>query len=66
MTTGHELTPECRTALVSGTVDVIINQDSGHEIRSAVRLLLAKAENLPVVEAMERIRIDIFVRDNLP
>lgn len=62
----HELTEQSRRALVDGSIDAIINQDPGHEVRSAIRVLMAKADNAPIVEAMERIRIDIFVRDNLP
>ena len=62
----HELTDHARKALIRGTVDAIINQDAGHEVRSAVRVLLAKADNAPLIEAQERIRIDIFLRDNLP
>jgi LacI family transcriptional regulator len=62
----HELTDHTRRALVDGTVDVIINQNAGHEVRSAVRVLMAKADRTPLIEAMEHIRIDIFVRDNLP
>jgi LacI family transcriptional regulator len=62
----HELTNHARKALIRGTVDAIINQDAGHEVRSAVRVLLAKADSAPLIEAQERIRIDIFLRDNLP
>ena len=62
----HELTDYTRRALVDGTIDVIINQNAGHEVRSAVRVLMAKADRTPLIEAMEHIRIDIFVRDNLP
>ncbi|MCA1491934.1 LacI family DNA-binding transcriptional regulator [Sinorhizobium alkalisoli] len=62
----HELTPYSRAALVSGTIDVILNQDAGHEVRSAIRVLKAKADGLPVIAAQERIRIDIFLKDNLP
>lgn len=62
----HELTDDSRRALVDGTIDIVINQDAGHEVRSAVRVLMAIADNAPIVEAMERIRIDIFIRDNLP
>ncbi|MBI2720327.1 MAG: LacI family DNA-binding transcriptional regulator [Rhizobiales bacterium] len=62
----HELSEQSRRALVDGTIDVIINQDAGHEVRSAIRILMARADKHPIVEAMERIRIDIFVRDNLP
>jgi LacI family transcriptional regulator len=62
----HEVTEGSRKALIKGTIDAIINQDTGHEVRSAVRVLIAKADNAPLVEAQERIRIDIFMRDNLP
>jgi LacI family transcriptional regulator len=62
----HELTDPSRRALIRGTIDAIINQDPGHEVRSAVRVLMAKADGLPLIESQERIRIDIFVRDNLP
>ncbi|CAN5343068.1 LacI family DNA-binding transcriptional regulator [soil metagenome] len=62
----HELEDMSRRALIRGTIDAVINQDPGHEVRSAIRVLLAKADNLPLVEAQERIRIDIFLRDNLP
>ena len=47
-------------------MDAVINQDPGHEVRSAVRVLIAKADNVPLIESQERIRIDIFLRDNLP
>jgi LacI family transcriptional regulator len=62
----HELNDISRKALVDGILDVVISQDPGHEVRSAMRLLMAKCDRLPVYPAMERIGIDIFVRDNLP
>ncbi|WP_026620692.1 LacI family transcriptional regulator [Ensifer sp. WSM1721] len=62
----HELTPHSRAALVSGTIDALLNQNAGHEVRSAIRVLKAKADGLPVIAAQERIRIDIFLKDNLP
>ena len=62
----HELTGETRAALESGVVDAVLNQDAGHEVRSAVRVLRAKADGLPVNAAQERIRLDIFIKDNLP
>jgi LacI family transcriptional regulator len=62
----HEVTDGSRRALIRNTIDVIINQDAGHEVRSAVRVLMARADNAPLIEAQERIRIDIFMRDNLP
>ena len=62
----HELTDDTRRALIDGTIDIIINQDAGHEVRSAIRVLMSKADRLPIVEQMERIRIDIYLRDNIP
>jgi LacI family transcriptional regulator len=62
----HDLSDTNRKALIRGTIDAVINQDPGHEVRSAVRVLMAKADNLPLIESQERIRIDIFLRDNLP
>jgi len=62
----HELTADTRAALEAGVIDAVLNQDAGHEVRSAVRVLRAKADGLPVIAAQERIRIDIFIRDNLP
>jgi len=63
---GHELTPHSRRFLMRGTMDAVINQDPGHEARSAARVLMARGLKQPIVAGQERIRIDIFVRDNLP
>jgi LacI family transcriptional regulator len=63
---GHELTPHTRRFLFQGTMDAVINQDSGHEVRSAARLLLAHCWGEPVLEDQERIRIDVFIKDNIP
>jgi LacI family transcriptional regulator len=49
-----------------GTMDAVINQDPGHEARSAARVLMARGSKQAIVPDQERIRIDIFVRDNLP
>ena len=62
----HELTEHTRAALKDGTIDAILNQDAGHEVRSAVRVLKAKADGLDVIAGQERIRLDIFLKDNLP
>ena len=63
---GHELTSHTRGFLFQGIMDAVINQDSGHEARSAARLLLAHCWGEPVLEDQERIRIDIFIKDNIP
>jgi LacI family transcriptional regulator len=63
---GHELTPHTRQDLLSGTMDAVLNQNAGHEIRSALRVALARQTNEPVMADQERIRIDIYLKDNLP
>jgi LacI family transcriptional regulator len=63
---GHELTPHSRRFLMRGSMDAVINQDPGHEARSAARVLMALGLKQAIVPDQERIRIDIFVRDNLP
>ena len=62
----HDLTTFNRKHLIRGTIDAIIHQDPGHEVRSAVRLLLAEREGVPIYPGQERIRIDIFLRENVP
>lgn len=62
----HELTKTTRAALETGLIDAVLNQDAGHEVRSAIRVLKAKADGAAVVAAQERIRLDIFLKDNLP
>ena len=63
---GHELTPAARRDLLAGTMDAVINQDAAHEVRSALRLALSRVTKEPVVADQERIRIDIYLRDNMP
>jgi LacI family transcriptional regulator len=62
----HELYTSTRKGLMDGTIDAVIAQDPGHEIRSAMRVLIAKCDRAPIIADMERIAIDIYVRDNLP
>jgi len=62
----HELSPHTRRALELGLIHAVINQDAGHEIRSAVRTLRAFADRSPLIESQEQIRIEIYLRDNLP
>lgn len=66
VTIAHELTPHARQALDAGVLDALICQDPGHEIRSAVRVLKALVDKAAIVEGQERIRIEIYIRENLP
>ncbi|HIC81619.1 MAG TPA: LacI family transcriptional regulator, partial [Kiloniellaceae bacterium] len=59
-------TPFARKQLVRGAIDAVVNQDPGHEARSAARVLLSACEGTPIVADQERIRIDVFLRDNIP
>lgn len=62
----HELNDVTRAALESGLIHAVINQDIGHEIRSAIRVLRAQIDGTPLVAGQETIRIEIYLRDNLP
>jgi LacI family transcriptional regulator len=62
----HELTTHVRQALESGTVTAVITQNLGHLARSTLRVLRAKADNQPLDEGQEQIRIEIVLRENLP
>lgn len=62
----HELTASSRAALASGIFDAIISQDTGHIVRSAIRVLKATTDRLPFDDTQERIRIDIYLRENMP
>ena len=63
---GHELTPQARAALQTGTMDAVIMQNPGHVVRSALRVLRAITDRVPIDEAQEQIRIEIVMRENLP
>ncbi len=63
---GHELTPHARAALQSGLMDAVITQNVGHVVRSALRVLRARIDRVPIVVSQEQIRIEIVIRENLP
>lgn len=62
----HELTPHSRRDLLEGTAAAVINQGAAHEIRSACRVALAHLTRDQLLADQERIRIDIYLKDNLP
>jgi LacI family transcriptional regulator len=62
----HELSPHARSALEERIFDVVITQDIGHIVRSATRVLRAFSEGREIIAAQERIRLDVFIRENLP
>ena len=62
---GHELTAHARRALLSGTFDAVLHQQVSDEIMVAVEALRAASDGV-VNHVPPPIRIDIFLRDNLP
>lgn len=62
----HELTPHARVALMEGRLDAVVAQNPGHLARSALRVIRARADGLPVDEGQERLRIEVVLRENLP
>ncbi len=62
----HELTEQSRALLEAGKIDAVINQNTGHLARSALRVLRAKCDGEAVIPSQEHIRIDIILKENLP
>ncbi len=62
----HELTDNSRSLLEGGMIDAVINQNTGHLARSALRVMRAKCDNAPVIASQEHIRIEVLIRENLP
>lgn len=62
----HELTSSTRNALKKGLVTAVLHQDAGHEVRSAIRVLRGHVDGMKTLDAQERIRIEIYLKDNLP
>ena len=62
----HELTPTSQVALQQGLFDALISQDKGHIVRSAIRLMRSTVDVVPYNTTQERIRIEIFLKENLP
>lgn len=62
----HELTPHARRALLEGAASAVINQAAAHEVRSACRVALAQLTRERLLPDQERIRIEIYLKDNLP
>lgn len=62
----HELTPHTRTALMDGTASAVIGQSAAQEARVACRLALSRLTRHRDLAEIEPIRIEIYLKDNLP
>ena len=63
---GHELTEFTRQYLIDGVVDAVINQDPRNEVLGAMRLLTNCHAKRDPMMGVETIRIEVFVRENMP
>ncbi|WMS40903.1 LacI family DNA-binding transcriptional regulator [Acuticoccus sp. MNP-M23] len=62
----HDLTSHLESALRDGIIDAVISQNVDHIVRSAIRVLRAKCDGVPIVASQERIRIEVILAENLP
>lgn len=62
----HELTPHTRVALLDGSASAVIGQSAAQEARTACRLALARLTRQRELADVEPIRIEIYLKDNLP
>lgn len=61
----HERTRFSEEALRDDRVDVIIAQDPGHAVRSAIRIMRARLEQREPIASQEKIRIEVLLKENL-
>ncbi len=61
----HERTAFTEAGLRSNMIDALITQDTGHLVRSAIRVLRARVDRREILASQERIRTEILVKDNL-
>ncbi|CAK7261487.1 LacI family DNA-binding transcriptional regulator (plasmid) [Shinella yambaruensis] len=62
----HEHTPFSAQALMDERIDAVIAQDPGHAVRSALRIMRARADHRELLASQERIRIEVLLKENLP
>lgn len=62
----HELTPQARAALEDGAASAVIGQSASQEAHAACRLALARLNRQHERADVEPLRIEIYLKDNLP
>jgi len=63
---GHDLTELTRRLLTRGAMAAVISQNPAREAYAAVRVLLALARGEPILHELEKIGVEIIMRDNMP
>ncbi|MBB3424668.1 MULTISPECIES: LacI family DNA-binding transcriptional regulator [Rhizobium] len=61
----HERTPFTEEGLRDGSINAVIALDPGHAVRSAVRIMRARADARELLAEQERLRIEILLKENL-
>ncbi len=61
----HERTPFTENALRRDLLDAVIAQNTGHAVRSAIRIMRARSEQRQPFASQETIRIEILLKENL-
>lgn len=61
----HERTTFTAEALRKGQLDAIIAQNTGHAVRSAIRIMRARSQQRAPFSSQETIRIEILLKQNL-
>jgi LacI family transcriptional regulator len=51
--------------LRDGSINAVIALDPGHAVRSAVRIMRARADARELLAEQERLRIEILLKENL-
>lgn len=62
----HELTRFSREALLDGSFDAVLHQNSRREVQGAIQLLRSLLDDQPQPALDEPIGVEIYMRDNLP
>lgn len=65
VTVAHERTAFTEAALKRDKLDAIIAQNTGHAVRSAIRIMRARSEQREPFTSQETIRIEILLKQNL-
>ncbi len=61
----HERTPFTEEAIRTEKIDAIIGQNPGHAVRSAVRIMRARADFREPLTSQEKVRIEVLFKENL-
>ena len=65
VTVAHERTAFTELALKRDKLDALIAQNTGHAVRSAIRIMRARSEQREPFTSQETIRIEILLKQNL-